>query len=806
MTQSPLCKNCGFPLCHYRTKSCILYMGETQAICGSCGLAQEAKTTFDFSSPFMTHIEHQMAERLYSIATALGDKCNYNIVKKNLIEEFGENSFNRFQTTAQRDLASLEELRRIKGKPLNRLKSNPFADREILSQSMKMRFRPTTGNTPTTNNGQNMFYNTTNNNNNNNNNQGILSTSISTPISRKLSGAYNLQQQHGVKDRALSSFSSPNITSSVKQIVKNDSGRVVYASLPAMVNLIATNLEEKEREEYEQTILLTYKQYTTLSIIISEIVNQLDIAVTSEYYNKKEHLTSFFKLLLKEYVRKENKRHSDLTSKLQEIESLLLFRMDNANGSEESLFWDQLIQFFMNLQKPDESNNIFSDKYNNNGNDRKSNSSVRDIGTIRKNNSGKTTQQQTKNNNNNNNNNANQNKSEIQSSKKKKKKKRNDNSKIFSDGRRVIISIDKLDKQIESMFPSRLIDIMLQQEDTADGDTDDGNGDRDKSKNEANINNTNKGHRTSKSTSSLIPSLLKRAISTPTEKSKQSGKQTLTSSPFVSPPLKQRSSSLDSHRMDMKYLDLARTPSLTIASQLTLMTGACFKRITAEEMVDKERSKTESYKTILALYHMLAKYVQDEFLKEDLDLTERVDIFIKFIKIAHKCAELGNFFCCLCIVSCFNRKLFPDQLWERIPSKAKLAYENLNKTFVVSGREGYDAALRAFRKKFYIPDFRPVLHHLSQKLDRLPSINADNQMINLGKFVSIYRLLNEFLSNQMLEVKLNANFDIQERIVRTFSRVAQTNDTIFDMKRFTNLKESVRNLVMCEQLDQLGFG
>merc|ERR1711991_616799 len=117
----------------------------------------------------------------------------------------------------------------------------------------------------------------------------------------------------------------------------------------------------------------------------------------------------------------------------------------------------------------------------NNGNDTKSNSSVGDIGTIRKNNSGKTTQQQTKNNNNNNNNdnnnnNANQNKSEIQSSKKKKKKKRNDNSKIFSDGRRVIISIDKLDKQIESMFPSRLIDIMLQQEDTADGDTDDGNG------------------------------------------------------------------------------------------------------------------------------------------------------------------------------------------------------------------------------------------------------------------------------------------------------------------------------------------
>ena len=79
MTQSPLCKGCGFPLCHYRTKACILYMGEAQAICGSCGLAQEAKTTFDFSSPFMTHIEHQMAERLYAIATALGDKCNYKV-------------------------------------------------------------------------------------------------------------------------------------------------------------------------------------------------------------------------------------------------------------------------------------------------------------------------------------------------------------------------------------------------------------------------------------------------------------------------------------------------------------------------------------------------------------------------------------------------------------------------------------------------------------------------------------------------------------------------------------------------------
>ena len=57
-----------------------------------------------------------------------------------------------------------------------------------------------------------------------------------------------------------------------------------------------------------------------------------------------------------------------------------------------------------------------------------------------------------------------------------------------------------------------------------------------------------------------------------------------------------------------------------------------------------------------------------------------------------------------------------------------------------------------------------------------------------------------------MAVDLEVDYGIQERIVRTFSRVAQKNDTIFDMKRFTNLKESVRNLVMCEQLDQLGFG
>lgn len=278
MTQSPLCKGCGFPLCHYRTKACILYMGEAQAICGSCGLAQEAKTTFDFSSPFMTHIEHQMAEQLYAIATALGDKCNYKVVKSKLVEQFGENSFNRFKTTAQRDLASLEELRRIKGKPLNISKSNPFADREILSKSMKMRFPAT--HTDANKNKYNGVDNTSSNNINNEQSRfsnTILSSSISTPISRKLNGAGRFLHRQGMKERFYdrNSITSPGITSSVKQIVKNDSGRVVYASLPAIVDLIASNLEEKEKEEYEQTIMLTYKQYSTLSIIASEIINQL---------------------------------------------------------------------------------------------------------------------------------------------------------------------------------------------------------------------------------------------------------------------------------------------------------------------------------------------------------------------------------------------------------------------------------------------------------------------------------------------------------------------------------------------------
>ena len=117
-------------------------MGETQAICGSCGLAQQAKSTFDFSSPFMTHTEHQMSEALYNTATKMGDKCNYKLVKAKLVEEFGEAAFNRFKLTAQRDLASLDELRRIKGKSLNKAESNPWDDREILSKSLRSKPAP----------------------------------------------------------------------------------------------------------------------------------------------------------------------------------------------------------------------------------------------------------------------------------------------------------------------------------------------------------------------------------------------------------------------------------------------------------------------------------------------------------------------------------------------------------------------------------------------------------------------------------------------------------------------------------------
>ena len=65
-------------------------------------------------------------------------------------------------------------------------------------------------------------------------------------------------------------------------------------------------------------------------------------------------------------------------------------------------------------------------------------------------------------------------------------------------------------------------------------------------------------------------------------------------SPLKSPALLKRQSSEGDLGLRQKYINLAKTSSMTIASQLTLMAGACFKRITAEEMVDKDRSKTQS--------------------------------------------------------------------------------------------------------------------------------------------------------------------------------------------------------------------
>ena len=335
MTQSPLCKGCGFPLCHYRTKSCILYMGETQAICGSCGLAQQAKSTFDFSSPFMTHTEHQMAELLYSTATKMGDKCNYKLVKARLVEEFGEAAFNRFKLTAQRDLASLDELRRIKGKSLNKALSTPSNDREILSRSLRTRPPP---------NGARRFSI--------HDNSHLLSTSISTPISRKISNAYTMHQK--AKDRSMSSFSSPQANSLMTQIVKNDSGHVVYASFRNDKRYCDGD-RRWTWDEYLQTILLTHKQYTSLNVILSEVLNQLDIAVTSEYYTKRENLTRVFKTSLEHYMNRSTKQHSDFASVMQETESLLLYKMDNANGNDEWRFWDGLIQYLFDLQKPVES-------------------------------------------------------------------------------------------------------------------------------------------------------------------------------------------------------------------------------------------------------------------------------------------------------------------------------------------------------------------------------------------------------------------------------------------------------------------
>ena len=49
------------------------------------------------------------------------------------------------------------------------------------------------------------------------------------------------------------------------------------------------------------------------------------------------------------------KQHSDFASVMQETESLLLYKMDNANGNDECRFWDGLIQYFFDLQKPAES-------------------------------------------------------------------------------------------------------------------------------------------------------------------------------------------------------------------------------------------------------------------------------------------------------------------------------------------------------------------------------------------------------------------------------------------------------------------
>ena len=85
-------------------------------------------------------------------------------------------------------------------------------------------------------------------------------------ISRKM-GSLPMHQK--VKDRSMSSFSSPQVVSLINQIVKNDLATLCTHRL-AMINVIATTIEDELRDEYLQTILPTYKQYTSFSVILAK--------------------------------------------------------------------------------------------------------------------------------------------------------------------------------------------------------------------------------------------------------------------------------------------------------------------------------------------------------------------------------------------------------------------------------------------------------------------------------------------------------------------------------------------------------
>ena len=261
MSPSPVCTNCGFPLCHYRTKNCILYIGSLEAVCGSCGLAQEAKTLFDFSSAFMTDVEQRMSQRLYTIATAQGKKCTYTKIKNHLTEEFGVSAWNRYKATARQDLESLAELRRIKAtQKIEHTRSNPKIDRQILSRTLSRKI----GKTQSARSLGRSIYNRT------------------EPKPRKESKVAWVNAPRNVA----SSPASPHVT----KIVKNESGRVVYADLPSLLKLIAGKLSDEERKDYENTILLTYHQFCTATELLETIISLLDVAVAGEWFGHQKNL------------------------------------------------------------------------------------------------------------------------------------------------------------------------------------------------------------------------------------------------------------------------------------------------------------------------------------------------------------------------------------------------------------------------------------------------------------------------------------------------------------------------------------
>eukprot|EP00505_MAST-04D_sp_SCG-Rhode-Island_P001619 Stramenopile-MAST_4_protein_1619 len=630
MSPSPLCRECGFPLCYYRTKNCILYIGGLQAMCGNCGLAQEAKTLFDFSSPFMTELEQKMSQRLYTIANTHGTKCTYRTVKDLLSKEFGTSAWVRYKTTARQDLESLAELRRIKAtQKLDVEENNPKLDRELLNQSFV-------------------------------NKSQFLQTSAEEVFNRSRK-TKKMQTTDRVNARSLSSVGLTSL-----QVLKNEHGRVVYADLPSLVKMIAGQLSDDEREEVEGALLMTYREFTGATELLACIVSTLDVALDGECFLYQQNLPRFLDAALARIKLDVGPIVSQ--NIYDELETLLLEKYGvNDSLTQEQVLWTSLKEKmkYLIVGGPDTKNVPASG--------RKSSGEMRDV----------------------------------------------------------LPFIDRA--EVDALSPPKIMEIMS-------------------------------------------------------------------------------AGSSDSAKQE-QILHIA---SKDIAYQLTLITAACYKRIDPREMVAATRKKTAGYQDILNLYNRLTKWVQDEFLAEALVLVDRVNVFVKFVKIAHKCAELGNFFCCIALIGCFVKSLIPDDLWEMIPQSAKIHYQVLFDAFLRSGqggREGYDAALKQFEKKFFMPDFRYFLQTLEMKIDRLPKTHKENGLINFSKFSAYYRLITQFFANQHLPAvsqhgAIVPDHKMQAKIAQSLARCGpvKSGADIWNMKKYSELKESVKTQVMYESLNKLGFG